>query len=66
MFSKKGGAQNPNLSNYLKILVWLKNFINSLNSKNIDFNSRDLNFNENIFNNILHNLKDTSLIVFTK
>lgn len=53
-------------SNYLKILVWLKNFINSLNSKNINFNSRDLNFNENIFDNILHNLKDTSLIIFTK
>jgi pyruvate kinase len=53
-------------SNYLKILAWLKNFINSLNSKNENSNFKNLNFNESIFNNIFKNLNNTSLIIFTK
>lgn len=50
--------------NYLKILDWLKKFINSLNSKNINSYSKKLN--ENIFNNIFQNLKNASLVIFTK
>jgi pyruvate kinase len=53
-------------SNYLKILFWLKNFIISLNSRNVNSNFKSLNFNEDIFNNIFQNLKNTSLIIFTK
>ena len=50
--------------NYLKILAWLKKFINSLNSKNINSNRKNLN--EDIFNNVFQNLKDASLVIFTK
>ena len=52
--------------NYLKILFWLKNFINSLNSINVKSNFRNLNSNEDTFNNIFKNLENTSLIIFTK
>lgn len=51
---------------YLKILIWLKNFINLLNAKNININSKKLYWNENIFNDIFTNLKNTYLIIFTK
>jgi pyruvate kinase len=52
--------------NYLKILFWLKNFIKSLNSTSVNSNFKSLNLNEDIFNNIFQNLKNTSLIIFTK
>jgi len=53
-------------SNYLKILIWLKKFINSLNSTKRNNNSKNFNLNHNIFNNIFQNLNNSSLIIFTK
>jgi pyruvate kinase len=52
--------------NYLKILLWLKNFINFLDDKNNQINFKNLDINNKIFDTILSNLNNTSIIIFTK